>query len=131
MKWFVLNLAFLLFICQLLFVSCDPTAVPVVEPVPASTSTPTLTPAPTPAAVVVPECPHKTADNVSLICADAKSDASIPQLFECANQIKTQFAKICKSKTFFKFLSHQICANDLNYRLLNESCLQNCYYFLF
>jgi hypothetical protein len=54
MEWFVLNLAFLLFISQLLFVSCDPTAVSVAEPVPASTSTPAPTSTPTPAAVVVP-----------------------------------------------------------------------------
>jgi hypothetical protein len=108
MKWFVLNLTFLLFISQLLFVSSDdPTVVPVAEPVPASAPTPALTttstPAPTPAAVVVPECPYKTADNGSLICADAKYYASIPQLFECANEIKIEFGKICKSKTFSSF----------------------------
>jgi hypothetical protein len=104
MKWFVLNSAFLLFISQLLFLnSDDPTAVPAAEPVPASNPTPALTP--TPVAVVVPECPYKAADNGSLICPDAKNSGSIPTLMQCANEIKTEFGKICKSKTFFSSFS--------------------------
>ncbi len=89
MKWFVLNLAFLLSICQLLSVSSDdPTAAPATEPTSA------------PAAVVVPECPYPAAENGSLICPETKTGGSIPKLMQCANKMKNEFANICKSMSF-------------------------------
>jgi hypothetical protein len=107
MKWFVLNLAILLSISQLLSVSSDdPTA-----------AEPTLAPAS--AAVVVPECPYAAAENGSLICPEVKSGGAIPKLMQCANKIKNEFGNICKSMSFSPNMYQSF-----------KPRLQNCYYFL-
>jgi hypothetical protein len=114
MKWFVLNLAFLLSISQLLSVSSDdPTATPT------PTSAPTPAPTPAPAAVVVPECPYEAAENGSLICPEVKSGGAIPKLMQCANKVKNEFANICKSMSFSPNMYQSF-----------KPRLQDCYYFL-